>query len=62
VLENGFPSRALLLLSAENGYVAESFDTCTARGQPLGGNAIAQARLPLCEKFERWGTEPVRIG
>lgn len=57
-----FPRSAFFLRTAKSGYIATNFDVCTARGGPLGGKAIAQARLPLCQKFERWGTEPVPTG
>lgn len=61
-MKDEFPQRAFIILSPERVYEATSFDDCTAKGTPLRGNTIAQARLPMSQKFERWGTQPVGSG
>lgn len=53
----GSPEAAFLLLPDQSGYEASSFQQDTATGSPLGGCAVAQARVAYHERLAAWGTE-----
>jgi hypothetical protein len=51
------PEAAFLVLPDLTGYEASSFEQHTAAGTPLGGRAIAQARIAYDERLAGWATD-----
>lgn len=54
---SGTPENAFVIQPDFNGYEAQVFGTSTATGSPLGGRAVAQARVAYHERFAGWATE-----
>lgn len=53
------PDGACLIRPDLTGYEAEFFEQNTASGLPLGGYAVAQARVVFCESMAGWATCPI---
>jgi hypothetical protein len=53
----GVPEKAFLIRPDFTGYEATMFAQQTANGAPLGGRAVAQARLAFIEPLAGWATQ-----
>jgi hypothetical protein len=53
----GLPEKAFLIRPDFTGYEAAMFVQRTATGAPLGGRAVAQARLAFTDRLAGWATE-----